>query len=275
MINTAHKKLQNHPTLLQTQDLHDLCKPLSFLGVTTFAHLKISPEHQLSVLCNHPTSLINYVHKKYYEADPCVNIKPETTDIGQYLVWDAVQCQGQTADMLADSTSLDYRHVFTIIKKDADISHFYHFGTHLLNPSIHLMYINNLDLLDRFITYFNVQVKQSKKLLTAYDIVLNSDQRTSCVTVDNKQPLVTNLQDKRKLFLRSMLMEDPPNLTVKEIECAKLLAKGKTAKEIAIQVGLSYRTIEDRINTLKYKLKAQNKSDLIAKLLDIMLLYRI
>lgn len=266
MLTLTPKKLRNHPTLLQSEDLNDLCKPLVHLGITTFSHLKVSPGNQLAVLCNHPRSLVNYVQKKYYEADPCVNIKLEITDFGQYLVWDAVECRGKTREMLADSTSLDYRHVFTIIKKDGDVSHFYHFGTHMINPSIHLMYINNLDLLDRFITYFNTQVNQSKILLNAYDIVLNANQKKSCVAINENNSLLSNFQERRMMCLQDMLSEVTPHLTPKEIQCIQMIINKMTAKEIAKKVGLSHRTIEDRINVLKDKFKVSNKADLVAKL---------
>lgn len=267
MLTRAPKKLRRHPTLLRVHDLNDLCKPLAHLEITTFSHLKVSQGNQLAVLCNHPRSLANYVQKKYYEADPCVNIKLESTDIGQYLVWDAVECRGKTAEMLADSASLDYRHVFTIIKKEADVSHFYHFGTHKINPSIHLMYINNLDLLDRFITYFNTQVNQSKTLLNAYDIVLNANQKTSSVALGEKNTLLDNFQDRRKMCLQGMLPKDIPHLTLRETQCIQLLVNKMTAKEIAKKVGLSYRSIEDRINVLKDKFDVSTKADLLAKLI--------
>ena len=267
MLTRAPKKLRHHPTLIRSHDLIDLCKPLTHLGITTFSHLKVSQGNQLTVLCNHPRSLANYVQKKYYEADPCVNIKLETTDMGQYLVWDAVECRGRTEEMLADSASLDYRHVFTIIKKEGDVSHFYHFGTHMINPSIHLIYINNLDLLDRFITYFNTQVNQSKTLLNAYDIVLNANQKTSCVSLGEKNTLLDNFQDRRLMCLQGMLSKDTPQLTLKEIQCIELLVNRMTAKEIAKKVGLSFRTIEDRINVLKDKFDVSTKAELLAKLM--------
>lgn len=270
MINTAPKTIQKHPTLLHTQDLKNLCKPLEHLGITVFSHLKVFNNNQLTVLCNHPESLVNYVRKKYYEADPCVNIHPEKVDIGEYLVWDAVNCLGKTKDMIQDSTNLNFRHVFTIIKKEINFTNFYHFGTNIPNSAINQLYINNLDLLDRFITYFNSQITLSKTLLQAYAIPINSEQKTPFDLWDNDEHLACNFQEKRKLFLDSMSIESEPKLTLKEKNCAKLLIQGKTAKEIAIEFGLSYRTIEDRISSLKHKFHAKNKADLIVKFLEMM-----
>lgn len=57
-------------------------------------------------------------------------------------------------------------------------------------------------------------------------------------------------------------------LSKRELDCATLLLHGLTSKEIGSHLSLSYRTIEDYINSLKRKLNARNKSDLIVKLLD-------
>ncbi len=53
-----------------------------------------------------------------------------------------------------------------------------------------------------------------------------------------------------------------------EMLTANLLIRGKTAKEIARILGLSHRTIEHRIERMKLKFDACNKSQLIEILLS-------
>lgn len=57
-------------------------------------------------------------------------------------------------------------------------------------------------------------------------------------------------------------------LSKRELDCASLLLNGLTSKEMGSHLSLSYRTIEDYINSLKRKFNARNKSDLIVKLLE-------
>lgn len=259
-------ELQSHPTLLYTQELKNLCKPLECIDITTFSHVRVYNDQRLTVLCNHPDFMLNYAQKKYYAADPCINIKPETIDFGQYLVWDAVDCYGKTAAMMQDAADFDFKHIFTIIKSQTEFTDFYHFGTHLLNPSINQIYINNLDLLTHFISFFDKQVNQEKELAIAYDMAFNTDKRADCVSVEPSN-FIASKYEKRNAFLRAISLSDNKNLTAKEKVCAELLLQGKTVKEIARLTERSCRTIEDRVDSLKYKFNAKNKAELIVKLL--------
>lgn len=48
----------------------------------------------------------------------------------------------------------------------------------------------------------------------------------------------------------------------------RLLVRGKTAKQIARVLGLSYRTIEHRVESIKHKLQVKSRADLIERLVD-------
>ena len=52
-------------------------------------------------------------------------------------------------------------------------------------------------------------------------------------------------------------------LTERQAQCAKYVLQGKTAREIAVVLGLSKRTVEDYISHIKLKLGCQNKAELI------------
>jgi LuxR family quorum-sensing system transcriptional regulator SolR len=56
-------------------------------------------------------------------------------------------------------------------------------------------------------------------------------------------------------------------LTPRQRDCAKLIISGFTAKEIAAQLNLSFRTVEGYIEILKRKYHARNKAALVATLL--------
>ena len=255
---------------IDTQDLIALCQPLTALNITTFSHLRSYHNKQFNVLCNNQEFLTNYFKKQYYNADPCVQVKPESTDIGQFLVWDVIDCRGKTAAMIQDSADFNFKHVFTIIKKQPDFTEFYHFGTHLIESSINQFYVNNLDLLDRFITFFKRSIGQFKSLSKAYEQRFHANELSTpdCSSWD-KWPQLNKVHNQRQDFLKAISMPDKNKLTNREIEYARLLLLGKTAKEIAVHLQQSPRTIEHRVDGLKSKLYAKNKTDLIIKLKDI------
>lgn len=55
-------------------------------------------------------------------------------------------------------------------------------------------------------------------------------------------------------------------LTERENQCAYYLLQGMTAREIGIQLGLSPRTIESHLESMKSKLCCKNKIELIVTL---------
>lgn len=59
-----------------------------------------------------------------------------------------------------------------------------------------------------------------------------------------------------------------PYLTKRETECLFLLLRGKTAREIGSILFLSHRTVEGRIEKIRFKFNCQTKSELISFALE-------
>ena len=103
--------------------------------------------------------------------------------------------------MIQDSADFNFKHVFTIIKKQPDFTEFYHFGTHLIESSINQFYVNNLDLLDRFITFFKRSIGQFKSLSKAYEQRFHANELStpdcskSKLYAKNKTDLIIKLKD--------------------------------------------------------------------------------
>ena len=64
-------------------------------------------------------------------------------------------------------------------------------------------------------------------------------------------------------------MKDTPALTGRQSECLYLVMRGYTAKDIAHRLGLSTRTVEMHIDTLKNKFYCRTKSQLINKVFSL------
>jgi DNA-binding CsgD family transcriptional regulator len=257
------ERLKNSPIFTHTQDIVDLCKPLALFDITTFVNARITKNGELSSLSNHPDFVRNYVEKGYQNAD--IHVRRDHTNIGNCLMWDAMECYGETEQMIADAAALNNRHIFTVVKTSETHTDFYHFGTHLNKPSINQWYINHLDLLHHFINFFAEKIVQSPKLAMGHNFTVPTvKQHEQCQI---KSIIKSENLDVTRQFLNMLGVKDGDQISPKQLECVKLLAQGLSAKEIARKVNLSHRTVEDYLAALRNKLKVKNSVELIARIL--------
>jgi len=80
----------------------------------------------------------------------------------------------------------------------------------------------------------------------------NNSQKSSCVL---------NFDSKGRLDLGKHLQNQ--YLTAREVDILKCLLKGCSAKETGLELGISYRTVESYMSSLKLKLCCTKKSELI------------
>jgi LuxR family transcriptional regulator, transcriptional regulator of spore coat protein len=59
--------------------------------------------------------------------------------------------------------------------------------------------------------------------------------------------------------------DDAPHLTCRELQVLKRVAHGRSAKEVARELGIARRTVERHIENARYKMRARNKTHMIAK----------
>lgn len=61
--------------------------------------------------------------------------------------------------------------------------------------------------------------------------------------------------------------DDRPVLSAREREVLLLIAKGLSAKEVALRTSLSPRTVEHHVETIRHKLRARNRAHIVLKAL--------
>ena len=59
--------------------------------------------------------------------------------------------------------------------------------------------------------------------------------------------------------------DDAPHLSVRERQILERVALGRSAKEVALELGIAHRTVERHIENARYKMRARNKTHMIAK----------
>ncbi len=80
--------------------------------------------------------------------------------------------------------------------------------------------------------------------------------------VENQNPSYSlNVDSRGRLNLGKQL--ENQYLTQREIDILKCLLQGYSAKETGLDLGISYRTVESYLNSLKLKLRCNKKSELV------------
>lgn len=257
-------ELKNHLALSSGGDIVQICKPLQDFGIHLFNFVRMFKDGSRINLCNKPEWLEYYYQKEFYKIGIFEGIPDLYTS--SYSIWPILSGQ----DIFYDArTHFNIDHGITMIKSYKKYCDFYYFGGYPDNPNIINFYLNNIDLLDRFILYFK-------------------DQAAKLITQSNKHKIILPLRDtnivKHELLqarlqinkLRQQLIHNTcinsyyfeiGNREVKisknEMKILLLMAKGKSSSEIAEELFRSKRTIENHIYNIKIKLDCNLKSELL------------
>jgi LuxR family transcriptional regulator, transcriptional regulator of spore coat protein len=60
-------------------------------------------------------------------------------------------------------------------------------------------------------------------------------------------------------------VDDTPHLSFRERQILEQVAQGRSAKEVAVNLGIAHRTVERHIENARNKMRARNKTHLITK----------
>lgn len=62
--------LTEHPAFSHSEDLRQICAPLSTIGINYFSHIRTTvDQNKVSILALRPDYLEHYIRKKYYQFD--------------------------------------------------------------------------------------------------------------------------------------------------------------------------------------------------------------
>jgi len=223
---------------------------------------------EFSAIVKSPAFMKNYLEKAHYNAD--VHVNPKHCHLSNCLMWDMLDLKGQARQMIQDAHDQNVKHMFTLIKPSEAHVDYYHFGTHLESNSINQRYVNQLDLLEAFISYFTDKMRVLPNLAKAYDLKFSINPPDPSLY---ELGLLNSLSLEDKMdFLDQIQINKINNkglLTKREWDYVPLILLGLTSKEIARKLNISVRTVEEYTAVLREKFKAKNKMDLVVKLLEL------
>lgn len=238
---------QNHIFFTAASDISDIVAPLRAYDITYFAYAKSYADGSRILLSSHVDDFQAYLTNKHYLQGNC-EARPNLYQ-RQAVLWSALPNQHLYQ---FSKEHFDIDHGLTLVEPGEKNCEFFAFASSHDHPEVVNFYLNNLDIIKRFTGHFKEKAGKIIDQAEKHKIMLpqhHDAMRT--YSMSELQELFTNIK-----------------VTRRQTDCINLLLEGASTKEIASQLKLSPRTVEYYIEMLRAKFHAQNKSDLIIKLLS-------
>lgn len=248
--------LGGHFSLESTQSVNEICSSiLQQIGITYFNYLKVYHKDSSRELLTNNAEWIDHFYKTgLYNSVATIDVEHLLPK--GYFLWSELDSNDPIYNQGRELFNIDNGISFIVKRKD--VTCLYIFGSTRENYKINNFYIKNIDLLKRFILYFNDKGSTLLKNAAKNKIYLPEKQIITPKILNNME--VT--QSEREIFYEKTNIEkfyllteaDDLYLTKKQAECAAYLIEGATAKQCAKALNISYRTVESYINDIKTKL---------------------
>lgn len=231
-----------------------MLSPLKNYDITCFTYAKSYVNGSRIFLGTHPELLEEYLSQKYYMKGNAESMPNNYSQ--QAVLWSTLP--NQSCYQMARKFDID--HGIYLIYPNKDGCEFFTFASSTRFPQVINFYLNNFNILESFVFNFRERARKLIQQAESQKIVLPfSQQKIHSYKMNGLKKMQNAMLCDKAYLLKS------EKLTIKEYNCLKLILSGLTTKEIAKELILSPRTIEDYINSLKLKFNARNKVDLITK----------
>jgi len=264
---------KNHFFLNQAVNINEICNPLKKFGITIFTYLKKFKDGSHINLSSNGRWVEDYYTLNLYQSS-LFEKHPKFYQSG-FSLW---PCFSNLEVFIHGRDYFDSHYGITAIKQQDDGCEFYFFSGSAKTPWLIDFYLNNLDILERFIIYFKTKANKILELAKKSTIILPTHTENNKLTSEETKlyDFYNKLDDLRKEFTTETKLTRYriTNGTLKnvvlsnrELDCLTGLFLGKTAKEIAAQLLISKRTAEKHIANIKNKCGCSHRSQLVEQFL--------
>lgn len=255
----SNTNLSKHPIFTAAQAISDICKPLRHLNINHFCKVSLDCDANRTWIGTRPEFTTHYLNKKYYEAD----VHSADSQLGEFFLYDNMIFRGKTRQLVEDAAGFGLKQFFTITEKNNGETNYYHFSTDT-SKNMNPIYLNHYDLLKKFIRFFNDTVRDSKELSAMSHFQLPSGKaHHNCELILNDISIDAALFEK-EINKRMLKINNNARLSAQQKKCLHYLLQGYSAKETAIKLNISYRTVESYLSVIRTKLQFRNSKAMIA-----------
>lgn len=250
--------------------LKRLAEPLfQTFGINYFFYLFISKNRTCHFLGTHIDLIQHYFDEKMHHCHPLMVHTDQVKD-GLYL-YDSVQHKDFQTSMDLLEKRYDTKHSALITQNNSEGCKIYGFSVPSSRKNYESLIINNAGLLRKFINHFEIEMEFVLNKMRSQPIDLSVEMDPF---VDKKLVNLPEIELSNAVkchFLKQIKQNSFEDLkfTKREHEVIQLFLTGQSAREIAIALHLSIRTIEHHFEIIKQKLNCRKKSEMFAILLKL------
>lgn len=253
------KKIDSYPPLHYAEDLKQICRPLSKLGINYFCHVIVDKNKKFSAIAMAPAFAKLYLEKKYYNHD----IHLAGQNLGEkYILWDLLSLDKESRALKEDLCSFDLYHNFTIAQCENDHKSFFHFATSSKNHNANHNYLQLIDTLKKFTLHFKDKISRHKPLAASYQHKFSIDEKNARFHTQDEFDWEKHMDLPQFFPKRIFVSHCDTYLTQREFACLHWLAQAKTIDQIALLLGISARTVNAHIANIKQKTNCCNQFQL-------------
>ena len=241
--------------------INEIVRPLFPLGITYFNHLRIFNDLSRISLGTHADWLQHFNTQKLYLVG-CYSGNPTRFDMNQVILWRA---HSDNRVVIEASSNFNIDNGVTLTKTTRHYKDFYTFASTRDNTTINEFMLSNRDLLERFIAFYHEKAEaiitkcqpDTPEYMAIADCIINQQSTINQEILNAVNRAIK--PDKMRLHHRGNIYTISPI----EYNCATLLARGKTAKEIATIQGIQPSTFYRHLENLRTKLGLTATRELI------------
>lgn len=237
-----------------TQPLHDL------FGIKYFTYHRIDCEGRYSVLLDRPDFAEYYVAEKFYAIDPYLH-HPDAYTSG-FCLLDMNGTEFYHEQLLKAGVKFNMNFsVCHIQRSENEVEVFGYSGTKD-HSALNKLYLNHQNLLQTFASHFK---QQHRKILHKLIDEAPHLAELKGQKLETKRMSLQLDNAKREAFLKTLGMGQYAKLaslfSFREKQCLKWLLNGKSAKQTALLMSISRRTVESYFENIKVKLGCWSKNE--------------
>lgn len=240
------------------KEVRKICDPIfKLFGLNFFRYLRVYKDFSRIHLCTNPEWTENFYAKKFHNV-AWFDSTSTTFTKNMEFIWDLKALSEDNSVGIEARNNFGFYHGISLVRKSNNYFEVYDFATHAENENINTLYMQNIEIFDRFILFFKEKAKNIIFESTQAKIEIDRNFRNQYLSIEtsiDKQNSLKEFRNETKLkriYLDSY--EGDSYLTISETKCIYWSLLGKNSEEIGTILGSSKRTIESHLNNVKSKL---------------------